>query len=251
MLEKINQIQNRIEQIEARIEARAQGEPEAFRRHLEGASQRTFQPPVLSPNPMVMNMHQIAGINPQLWSMINPSAYGATGRTDVNVLPQAQSNDVSCGQTSVAMSINALTGKSLRDTDVDARYGFELLKALNGECREAGWRWQDGGEINPSCWSLIDHKVNVERTPVIVALNGPEFSPSGRGHIVTILKTEGDTVTYADPADGTVKTTTKQRMNTASSHPDGNFIFFANREAPVELPNVAAQPHPYPGPLPY
>ena len=63
-----------------------------------------------------------------------------------------------------------------------------------------------------------------------MALNGPEFSPSGHGHIVTIVKTEGDNVTYADPASGTLKTTTKQAMNMAPQHPDGNFIFYSTQQ---------------------
>ena len=102
----------------------------------------------------------------------------------------------------MAMAVNTLTGKNLRDLDIDGRYGFELLNALNSESASAGFRWRDGGEISASSWELIDHKVNNEKTPVIVGLNGPEFSPSGRGHIVTIVKTEGDTVTFANPPRG-------------------------------------------------
>ncbi len=64
-----------------------------------------------------------------------------------------------------------------------------------------------------------------------MALKGPEFSPSGRGHIVTIVKVQGDNVSYADPATGTIKTTTKQAMETAPKHPDGNFIFFAEKNS--------------------
>ena len=89
---------------------------------------------------------------------------------------------------------------------------------------------------------MIDKKVNQEGLPVMIALNGPEFSASGRGHIVTITKTEGDKVTYADPADGTMKTTTKYAMETAPSHPDGNFVFVADRmapEAPPSNPGIA------------
>ena len=125
------------------------------------------------------------------------------------------------------MAVNTLTGKHLTDNDINAKYGFELLNGLNAESAEAGYEWKDGGNLNASSWELIDHKVNNEKTPVIVALNGPEFSPSGRGHIVTIVKTEGNQVTFADPATGTLRTTTKEAMNTAPSHPDGNFVFYA------------------------
>ena len=58
------------------------------------------------------------------------------------------------------------------------------------------------------------------------------------GHIVTIIKTEGDTVTYADPADGQIKTTSKKNMNTAPSHPDGNFVFYSNQANPVQNQNI-------------
>ncbi|GEM_PF-1952227 len=148
------------------------------------------------------------------------------------VAPLAQNNSLSCGQTSVAMCINSLTGKNLTDADIDARYGFGLLDALNAETRDVGVTWKDGGNICHDRWSLIDQKVNHEGTPVIVGLNGPEFSPSGKGHIVTIYRTEGDNVFFADPATGQMRTTTKQVMENAPSHPDGNFVFYA-----AEKPN--------------
>jgi hypothetical protein len=66
---------------------------------------------------------------------------------------------------------------------------------------------------------------------VIVALNGPEFSPSGRGHIVTITKVLGETVDYADPASGGIRTTSRTAMNQAPQHPDGNFVFVASKIA--------------------
>ena len=55
---------------------------------------------------------------------------------------------------------------------------------------------------------------------------------------VTITKVEGNTVHFADPANGTMRTTTKDRMNNAPSHPDGNFIFYATREG-LTLPHTA------------
>ena len=158
-----------------------------------------------------------------------PPGFGPSSTGTLDVKPIAQSNSVSCGQTSVAMCINAVTGKNLRDTDVNNKYGFGLLNALNSETGSAGVNWKDGGTIAANQWDLIDHKVNDEKLPVIVALNGPEFSKSGHGHIVTVVKTEGDTVTIADPATGVLRTTTKEAMNTAPSHPDGNFIFYGTR----------------------
>lgn len=153
----------------------------------------------------------------------SPSAGGA------NVRPLIQSNDSSCGQTSVAMAVNSLTGKSLNDRDINNRYGFGLLSALNGESRGSGYSWRDGGNFSPAKWSLLQKKLNTEKTPVIIGLNGPEFSPSGRGHIVTLLSMDGNNVRYADPADGKIKTTTRQSIERAPSHPDGKFIFYASR----------------------
>lgn len=238
MLENIQQVMNRVEQIENRINQGPPVDSGAFQHMLEQVSQPPVPQAMAGPQAAMapVGMSNIQGVNPQLWSLmrqpagLDPSVFGAARTGSVNVQPLAQNNSVSCGQTSVAMAVNALTGKNLRDFDVNSRYGFELLNALNTESASAGYRWRDGGEVSGSSWELIDHKVNQEKTPVIVALNGPEFSPSGRGHIVTILKTEGDTVTFADPATGQLRTTTKQAMNNAPSHPDGNFIFYAVRE---------------------
>lgn len=238
MLENIQQVMNRVEQIENRISQGPPVDSGAFQHALERAEQAPMPQALMQTQaPMAgTTFGGIQGVNPQLWSLmrqpagLDPSVFGAARAGSVNVQPLAQNNGISCGQTSVAMAVNALTGKSLRDYDVNSRYGFELLNALNSESTSAGYRWRDGGEVSATSWELIDHKVNQEKTPVIVALNGPEFSPSGRGHIVTIVKTEGDTVTFADPATGTMRTTTKQAMNNAPSHPDGNFIFYAVRE---------------------
>ena len=146
-----------------------------------------------------------------------------------SVKPLAQSNSVSCGQTSVAMAVNSLTGKSLNDKDINRRYGFGLLAALNGESRGSGYSWRDGGNFSAGKWSLLEKKLNKEKTPVLIGLNGPQFSPSGRGHIVTLLSVDGKKVRYADPADGKIKTTTRQAIERAPSHPDGKFIFYANK----------------------
>jgi len=146
-----------------------------------------------------------------------------------SVKPLAQSNSISCGQTSVAMAVNSLTGKSLNDKDINKRYGFGLLSALNGESRASGYSWRDGGNFTAGKWGLLEKKLNKEKTPVLIGLNGPKFSPSGRGHIVTLLSVNGNSVKYADPADGKIKTTTRQAIERAPSHPDGKFIFYANK----------------------
>lgn len=147
----------------------------------------------------------------------------------VTVKAQRQRNAVSCGQTSVAVSVNALTGKKLTDRDVDRRYGFALLKALNSESKVAGYRWSDGGDFQAKDWPILEKKLNKEKTPVLMGLNGSEFSPSGRGHIITLLGLDGGKVRYMDPADGKVKFTTRGAINKAASHPDGKFFFYASK----------------------
>ncbi len=220
-MSSIDRIENRIRQIEQRIERGPSVDSQAFGRILSSQSSQPEATFGASGNAL-NKLDQIGLLN-----RIDLQTVRAAPTSPV--VPQAQSNDVSCGQTSVAMCLNSLTGGSLTDMDIDADYGFHLLTALKTESRSAGYDWSDAGNISADSWATIDKKVNQEKLPVIVALNGPEFSPSGRGHIVTIVKTEGEVVTYADPADGTMKTTTKQNMQTAPSHPDGNFLFVADR----------------------
>ncbi len=223
MLDNIDKVLGRMRQIERRIEGGPVGSSD-FQRLMRSQNEAEQAKPNAG-NLAEAKLNSMSSLNLMHMRELNPLGGSLSSAKDI--VPLAQNNSISCGQTSVAMCINALTDKDWIDSDVNQKYGFELLNALNGETEQAGFEWRDGGEIEAGAWSLIDHKVNKEKLPVIVGLNGPEFSPSGRGHIVTILKTEGDTVTYADPADGTVKTTTKQAMNTAPLHPDGNFIFYS------------------------
>ncbi len=216
MLEGIDRIEGRIQEIEARIQA-PPPDAELFAAMMANSNK---QPNVKKPGQNAAAMKLNQGPPPAFANPSNPT----------NVTNLAQNNSVSCGQTSVAMAVNSLTGQNLKDYDIDSKYGFQLMDALNGECKPYGVSWQDAGNIGPDKWPMIEQKVNQEGTPVIVALNGPEFSVSGRGHIVTITKVEGDKVFFADPATGTTRSTTKQAMNNAPSHPDGNFVFYANRD---------------------
>lgn len=235
-MSNINNIENRIRQIEAKIDRGPQINSAVFNQMM-ASEMKTETPAAASfgsqPN-VAMNKLNFMSVNN---IHFNPNIRPSNAR---EVQPLAQSNGVSCGQTSVAMCINSLTGQNLTDMDIDSKYGFGLLNALKSESVSAGYDWRDNGNLSADSWALIDQKVNQEKLPVVVALNGPEFSPSGRGHIVTILKTEGDQVTYADPADGTVKTTSKYNMQTAPSHPDGNFVFVADRlnAAPPVTPQM-------------
>lgn len=232
-MSNIERIENRIRQIEQKIDRGPAIDSTVFQQMM-ATSQPKPEPPAFgaaAPNAAMTKLNYLSMNGIHLQPNIRPSQARP-------VLPLAQSNGVSCGQTSVAMCINSLTGRSLTDMDIDAKYGFGLLNALKSESASSGYDWRDNGNLGPESWAMIDQKVNQERLPVIVALNGPEFSPSGRGHIVTIVKTEGDTVHYADPADGQIKTTSKYNMQTAPSHPDGNFVFLADRmnETPPAIP---------------
>lgn len=229
LLENVDRIMSRMQQIEARLDS-VPVDSGAFQALMGNQAPAEGQGKGNSAlAQQMLNMKGTMGMDPSMFGQ--PRVGGG------DVQPLAQNNGVSCGQTSVAMCINALTGKSMKDYDVNDKYGFELLNALNGECQGNGYTWKDGGEVSADKWALIDHKVNTEKIPVVVALNGPEFSPSGRGHIVTIVKTEGDNVTFADPATGTMRTVTKDQMNNAGQHPDGNFIFYGTR---TDMPGLGA-----------
>lgn len=142
-----------------------------------------------------------------------------------------QSNRVSCGQTSVAVALNYLSGSNLNDQDVDEHYGFCLLEALKTES-PPGIEWRDAGNLTEETWPAIAECLKAQRLPVIVAFAG-EADPTDRGYIVTLLAMEGDLVTYADPLTGGLKTMTKHTLLSAPSHPDGNFIFLPSR-VPIE-----------------
>jgi predicted double-glycine peptidase len=235
-LSNIDSIENRIRQIEQKIDRGPSIDSAVFHQMMASETKSPAPAKFGSAQPNVamnkLNYMSMNGVH------FNPNIRPSNAR---EVQPLAQSNGVSCGQTSVAMCINSLTGQSLTDMDIDQKYGFGLLNALKSESASSGYDWRDNGNLSADSWATIDQKVNQEKLPVVVALNGPEFSPSGRGHIVTILKTEGDTVTYADPADGTVKTTSKINMQTAPSHPDGNFVFVADRlnaTPPAAIPQM-------------
>lgn len=223
-MSNIENIENRIRQIEAKIDRGPQIDSAVFNQMMAQETKPAAPAPKFGsqPNAAMNKLNYMSANGILLNSNIKPC-------NTREVQPLAQSNGVSCGQTSVAMCINSLTGQNLTDIDVDSKYGFGLLNALKSECVSSGYDWRDNGNLNSASWATIDQKVNQEKLPVVVALNGPEFSPSGRGHIVTIVKTEGDVVTFADPATGELRTTTKQNMETAPSHPDGNFVFVADR----------------------
>lgn len=147
-----------------------------------------------------------------------------------NLRPQLQSNSISCGQTAVAMTLTHLTGKAWDDRSVQSRYGFGLWQALSEETAHLGLVWKDR-DFSKSLWPTLEQKLKLGR-PVIMGLNGPDFSPSGRGHIVALVGIRGDQVTFCDPASGKRRTLAKSAFEGAAPHPDGKFVFYASKERP-------------------
>jgi hypothetical protein len=137
----------------------------------------------------------------------------------------AQAGPVACGQVSAAMAINAITGKNFTEGDFVGKYGFGLLNGLNSEVANNGVQYVDQGNVAPNKWGMVEKAVNELGLPVMFAANGPNFSPSGRGHIMLMTKVDGDKVTIADPAGGVKRTVSKAAIENAPSHPDGNFLF--------------------------
>jgi predicted double-glycine peptidase len=139
-----------------------------------------------------------------------------------------QGNGSSCGQTSVAMAVNTLAGKNWTDSTVNQNFGYDLLGALNSGTAKQGLVWRDR-DFSKKSWPLIEDRLKRGR-PVVMGLNGPMFSPSGRGHIITLLGTKGDKIIFADPATGERRTCKKSDIENAPNHPDGKFFFYASKE---------------------
>ncbi len=144
----------------------------------------------------------------------------------VVVVPQIQHTPVSCGQCSVAMCLTAMGAGAWDDTRVNRLHGFGLIDALRTEdpCHD----WRDLGNLDKQKWTAKVAPTLRAGYPVIVGLNGPEFSPSGRGHIVTLVSVDQEVVKFADPATGGWKLTTVGRLLDAPPHPDGKFVLAPN-----------------------
>jgi flagellar basal-body rod protein FlgC len=157
-------------------------------------------------------------------SLLNISGLHPLMPGEADVKPLIQSNGVSCGPTSVAMCLNSLTGSNLTDQDVDRHYGFQLLKALKQESKPAGYDWRDAGDLGHELIPQIEDALG-QGLPVIIAVNGAPFSPSGRGTIITIVKSDHEDVTYVDTRTGEFAQTTWTVLYRADGHPDGQFVF--------------------------
>ena len=157
MLENVDRILGRMQQIERRLDTNNFGSADFQLLMDQKMSEK--KPSDLSKKSAIdaalaghssmgkMNLLQSLKSNPTLSSV----ASGASA-----VVPLAQSNSVSCGQTSVAMCINSLTGKDLRDTDIDSRYGFGLMRAP--ERRDSHLRLRMEGPRRPVGQFLGPHR---------------------------------------------------------------------------------------------
>lgn len=140
----------------------------------------------------------------------------------------SQNTAVSCGLTSVAMAVNLLTGRNIDDSYLQNKYGFALLKGLNSETPR-GIRYRDAGNFTPELWDDMAESIQ-EGLPIILALNGDEFSPSGYGHIVLVTGIDEKTVRIADPNGGRWRTISRKLIEQAPPHSEsGNFVFIGER----------------------
>jgi hypothetical protein len=110
----------------------------------------------------------------------------------------------------------------VNDYWIDQYYGYNLIGALNENCE--GRKWGDVGNFRPSMWDAIHSNLS-KGWPTIIGLNGPEFSPSGYGHIVLITAIDGNNVGLADPNGGVWRTVTKELIETCPAHTEGKFVF--------------------------
>lgn len=156
---------------------------------------------------------------------------GLTGK----ITPFAQHRGDSCGQSSVAMVVNAVTGKHIDDDTIDARYGFELKRGLDTELAGSPFRVTDagnlgGGSLSTPAQAAEFLKAHVNKgLPVILAGNNG-VSSSGNGHIMVCTGISDDgkgghTLTMADSATGTKIPVPLSVYFSGATHPDGNFVY--------------------------
>jgi len=155
--------------------------------------------------------------------------------TTISLAPYVfrQTNEFSCGQASVAIIANALTGKRLTDMDINNKWGYSLFSALNSE---SGKQFLD--------FNFTPEKFMNAICPCIIGLSGPKFSPSGRGHIVAVESISPAMIRVADPATGTMRTDfTLLDFLAAPPHPDGKWIWSLGQEVkPPAPPPTPAKP---------
>ena len=144
--------------------------------------------------------------------------------------PQRQHGPLASGQASVAMALTHLTGQSWSCQQVADVYGGNLLGALEEQTKHLRLSWNDI-DFSPSAWAVIEKQLGRGR-PVLMGLNGPLFSPTADGHVVTLLGIQGELVHFADPASGKVRCQPKYEFERAPGHPIGKFVLYASKPRP-------------------
>lgn len=147
-----------------------------------------------------------------------------SNESKVKLLIQNKSD--SCGAASIAMCVNALEGKHLTDLDLIHRYGspISLLAAAQGESPH--WKWSDAGDYSEAIVPAIRDCLTAGGLGAI-GLNGPEFSPSGYGHVLAIVGMTKTTFRLADPATGQFRTVSRDLVAKCRPHSDGKFVLLA------------------------
>lgn len=154
-----------------------------------------------------------------------------TGVMLEGVRAMQQHDRSACGRTAVAVALNYITHSNKfnsRNTSYSLEAELENHSGISWDCRsivpKTPKKPYDDWPVN---WDLIEESLRAGY-PVVIGLNSP-FSPTGRGHILTICGIDGDKVTYADSNGGKIKTTTKQAMQNSRAYPGGKFCFIPSR----------------------
>ena len=134
----------------------------------------------------------------------------------------AQNATDTCGIASI-VTVCKYFKKNVTEGAVKENFGYNLLTALQYYLPNIDYADCGNFEDLPDPWDLIEKNLD-GGYPVIIGLNGI-FSASKQGHIVVIAGVDAEKVYYADPATGTIQTTTKSNIASCPPHPDGKFIF--------------------------
>jgi LysM repeat protein/muramidase (phage lysozyme) len=171
-----------------------------------------------------------------------PAAGNSTGQiANVPVFKQGNAvsevvNDRGCGTTSVAMALSWATGKTVSSDQVYNAVGSADVSgarsyAINNypvTITDRGNLRSSGGFAGPNTQAEA-YKVLTDAIgkghPVIFSASGPDFSPSGRGHIMLAtgvsVKDGVNMFTFNDPGTGTTRTLPFSALWNATDYPQG------------------------------
>ncbi len=154
----------------------------------------------------------------------------STGQVKLPVMAQAWGTD--CGLTSVAMIANGLRGTKTDSTQLESRYGYSLLPALEG----LGVKAIDHGNLHAEiatedqAWKIFSNAAN-KGHPVLFGANndyaGTHWS-GGAGHYMAatgVSEVNGvRMITFNDPNGGVVRTVPFNHLWNAGLRNDGNCV---------------------------